>query len=126
MKTIHTHALLVASLLALGAAAGLGGCAVTDRQSSVGNYVDDTAITSKVKAKFAEDQAVSAMRLSVETLKGTVQLSGFATSEAEKARAAQIARNVSGTCPASLRATPPCASPISGAGRRSAASTAWA
>lgn len=96
MKTIHTHALLVASLLALGAAAGLGGCAVTDRQSSVGNYVDDTAITSKVKAKFAEDQAVSAMRLSVETLKGTVQLSGFATSEAEKARAAQIARNVDG------------------------------
>lgn len=95
-KTIHTHALLVASLLALGAATGLGGCAVTDRQSSVGNYVDDTAITSKVKAKFAEDQAVSAMRLSVETLKGTVQLSGFATSEAEKARAAQIARNVDG------------------------------
>ena len=96
MKTIHTHALLVASLLALGAATGLGGCAVTDRQSSVGNYVDDTAITSKVKAKFAEDPVVSAMAINVETLKGTVQLSGFAKSGDERYTAERLARNTSG------------------------------
>lgn len=87
--------ILWASLLALGAA-GFGGCAVTDRQSSAGTYVDDTAITTQVKAKFAEDATVSAMRIGVETLQGTVQLSGFATSETEKARAAHLARNVSG------------------------------
>ncbi len=87
--------ILWASLLALGAA-GFGGCAVTDRQSTVGSYVDDTAITTQVKAKFADDPAVSAMRIGVETLNGTVQLSGFATTETEKARATQIARNVSG------------------------------
>jgi len=82
-------------LLALGAA-GFTGCAVTDGQSSVGTYVDDAAITTQVKAKFAEDATVSAMRIGVETLQGTVQLSGFATSETEKARATQLARNVSG------------------------------
>ena len=84
--------ILWASLLALGAA-GLGGCAVTDRQSTVGSYVDDTAITTQVKAKFADDPAVSAMRIGVETLNGTVQLSGFAKTVAEKNKAESIARN---------------------------------
>jgi hyperosmotically inducible protein len=92
---VKMNKLLYSALLALGAAA-LSGCAVTDRQSSVGAYVDDTAITTQVKSKFAEDPTVSAMRISVETLQGTVQLSGFATTEAEKLRAAQLARNVSG------------------------------
>lgn len=75
-------------------AAAAAGCAVTSGQSSVGQYVDDATITSRVKARFAEDSQVAATRISVETLKGTVQLSGFATSEAEKNRAAQIARSV--------------------------------
>jgi osmotically-inducible protein OsmY len=54
--------------------------------------VDDTAITTAVKAKFVEDKIVSAGSLSVETLSGTVQLSGFAASAEEKAKAEQIAR----------------------------------
>jgi hyperosmotically inducible periplasmic protein len=87
--------ILFASLAAIGAA-GFTGCAVTDGQSSVGAYVDDAAITTQVKAKLAEDPTVSAMRISVETLEGTVQLAGFATNESEKARAAQITRNVNG------------------------------
>jgi hyperosmotically inducible protein len=92
---VEMSKILWSSLLTLGAAA-FTGCAVTDRQSSVGAYVDDTAITTQVKSKFAEDPAVSAMRIGVETLQGTVQLSGFATTETEKQRAAQLARNVSG------------------------------
>jgi osmotically-inducible protein OsmY len=56
--------------------------------------VDDATITTQVKAKFAEDPQVSAMRIKVETLKGEVELSGFATSDAEKQRAAEIARGV--------------------------------
>jgi osmotically-inducible protein OsmY len=87
--------ILIASVIAVGAAF-TGGCAVTSGQSGVGTYADDTAITTQVKAKFAEDTTVSAMRIGVETLQGTVQLSGFATTEAEKQRAAQIARNVNG------------------------------
>ena len=84
---------ILASLLAIGGAQ-LGGCAITDGQSTVGQYTDDTTITAQVKAKMAEDTTVSASRISVETLKGTVQLSGFATSQSEKDKAAQIARGV--------------------------------
>ena len=65
-------------------------------QQSVGSYVDDAGITAAVKAKFAEDKTVAATAISVETMKGTVQLSGFAKSQAEKDRADAIARSVNG------------------------------
>jgi osmotically-inducible protein OsmY len=88
--------ILIALMLALAGVATVSGCAVNSGQSSVGNYVDDATITTRVKTRFAEDQQVSAMRISVETLKGVVQLSGFATSSAEKNRAGDIAREVPG------------------------------
>ena len=88
--------LVIASMLAISAIATVTGCSVTSRQSTVGNYVDDTTITTRVKTRFAEDQQVSAARINVETLKGVVQLSGFATSTAEKTRAGQLAREVPG------------------------------
>jgi len=72
------------------------GCAVTREQSTVGEYVDDATITTRVKAKFAEDPVVSAMAIKVETLKGTVQLSGFSKSTLEKNRASQLAEKVPG------------------------------
>ena len=72
------------------------GCAVQRKQESVGAYVDDTTITTQVKAKFATDQTVSAMAIGVETLRGTVQLSGFAKSNDEKMAAERIARSVAG------------------------------
>jgi len=95
LEVLQMNRILMASVLSMSLA-GFGGCAVTSGQSSVGAYVDDTAITTQVKAKFAEDPTVSAMRINVETLQGTVQLAGFATNETEKARAAQIARGVGG------------------------------
>lgn len=70
------------------------GCAVMRGQETTGAYVDDAGITTSVKAKFVEDKTVSAMSISVETLNGTVQLSGFAKSGAEKAQAESIARGV--------------------------------
>lgn len=73
---------------------GSGACAVSTDQSTVGEYVDDATITARVKKRFAEDETVSAMRISVETLKGVVVLSGFAVSETEKKRAAKVARGV--------------------------------
>jgi hyperosmotically inducible protein len=72
------------------------GCAVSSGQSSVGEYVDDATVTAQVKAKMAQDTAVAATRIQVETLKGVVQLSGFATSEAERTSADQIAAGVRG------------------------------
>ena len=84
--------LALSGLLAFSAV----GCAVTRDQSTVGEYVDDTTVTTRVKAKLAEDPTVSAMSISVETLKGTVQLSGFAKSSAERNMAGDLARNTSG------------------------------
>ena len=69
------------TLTALFAAAFLiaaSGCAVTRGQESVGEYVDDAAITTAVKARFIENRAVDAASMKVETLNGTVLLSGFA------------------------------------------------
>lgn len=72
------------------------GCSVMRDQSTVGEYVDDSTVTTRVKAKFAEDPQVSAMAISVETLKGIVQLSGFAKSSSEKSAAGTIAANTPG------------------------------
>ena len=87
---------LVAIVTAVAALTVLPGCAVTRGQSSVGEYVDDTAITTAVKAKFVEDKNVDASAISVETLEGTVMLSGFAKSSTEKTMAEHIARGVKG------------------------------
>lgn len=92
MKLTHAVLAVAASL----AVVSVTGCAVARDQQTVGSYVDDAAITTKVKAKFAEDPAVSAMSLSVETLKGTVQLSGFAKSEAERNTAGRLAASTAG------------------------------
>ena len=87
-----------ARALAFAAVAGITivtatGCSVAREQQTVGSYVDDAGITAAVKAKMAEDKSVSATSISVETLNGTVQLSGFAKSQTEKNQAENIARN---------------------------------
>jgi osmotically-inducible protein OsmY len=74
----------------------LSGCAVTRGQETVGAYVDDTAITTSVKARFVENKDVDASSIRVETLKGTVMLSGFAKNAAERISAESIARSVKG------------------------------
>ena len=88
--------LLVAAMVAVMAALSAAGCSVTSGQETTGQYVDDATITTQVKSRFAEDKTVAATRIQVETMKGVVQLSGFAVSEAEKQRAAQIAASVPG------------------------------
>jgi osmotically-inducible protein OsmY len=72
------------------------GCAVVRGQETVGAYVDDATITAQVKAKLVEDKTVDAGAVKVETLNGTVSLSGFAKSSAEKAQAEYIARGTKG------------------------------
>lgn len=74
----------------------MSGCASTATQESTGEFVDDTWITTKVKAKFVEDPTVGALRVNVETFKGVVQLSGFANSTTEVDRAIQLARETKG------------------------------
>jgi hyperosmotically inducible protein len=95
LRILNTRLLLVAATTATLALASTG-CAVVRDQQPVGSYIDDATLTARVKASFAKDPTVSAMSISVETLKGVVQLSGFAKSETEKDTAAKLAREIAG------------------------------
>lgn len=75
---------------------GLSACAGSSTQESTGEYLDDSAITAKVKSAFVSDKEVSALAIQVMTYKGVVQLSGFASSQREIDRAVELARNVPG------------------------------
>ena len=72
------------------------GCAVTRNQETVGAYIDDTAITTAVKGRFIDNKDVDASSIKVETLNGTVMLSGFAKNAKEKTTAESITRAVNG------------------------------
>ena len=72
------------------------GCAVTRGQETVGAYIDDTAITTAVKSHFFDNRFVDGTAISVETLNGTVMLSGFAKNINEKTTAESIARKTNG------------------------------
>jgi hyperosmotically inducible protein len=72
------------------------GCAVMRGQTDAATYVDDRTITTAVKAKLIEDKTTGGLSINVDTLNGTVALSGFAKSQAEKDRAGQIAATTKG------------------------------
>jgi osmotically-inducible protein OsmY len=74
----------------------VAGCAVGRGQQTAGAFVDDSAITANVKTRMLEDPKVAGTSITVETLNGTVMLSGFAKNQTEKDTAGTIARNVDG------------------------------
>ena len=87
---IRAAAVAVGSLLALAA------CAPIEGRETAGNYVDDSSITTQVKAQLVQDQALKAFDIHVTTEKDVVQLSGFVGTEAARADAERIARNTKG------------------------------
>ena len=72
------------------------GCASTAKQEGTGEYVDDTVITTKVKAAILNEPSLKSSEINVETFKGTVQLSGFVKYQADINMAVQVARGVGG------------------------------
>lgn len=92
---MNIRAALAAPALA-GLPVALSGCAVMRDQESAGAYVDDVAIATAVKARFVDNKEVDASSISVETLKGTVMLSGFAKNAVEKMTAESLAWKVKG------------------------------
>ena len=86
----------VATAIAVAALLAASGCAVTRGQETVGAYVDDATITTQIKSRFIENKDVDAASIRVETLNGTVMLSGFAKNATEKASAETIAWKVNG------------------------------
>lgn len=93
MKSIryYVSALFIAATLVT-----VVGCASTSRQEGTGEYVDDSVITGKVKAAVFNEPSLKSAEINVETFKGTVQLSGFVSSQAAINKAAELARSVNG------------------------------
>jgi osmotically-inducible protein OsmY len=93
MKSIFRKILPFAAIVAT---AGLLGCAATSTSESTGQYLDDTAITAKVKTAIFEQPTLKSAEINVETFKGVVQLSGFVSSQANANTAVDTARHVAG------------------------------
>lgn len=94
--SLATLALLGALPLGAVAAEAVQTPADSPAKESAGEYIDDAAITAKIKAAFVRDKDVKATEVKVDTFKGKVQLSGFADSRSQIERAAQVASKVPG------------------------------
>ncbi|MFT3830802.1 MAG: BON domain-containing protein [Opitutaceae bacterium] len=96
MKTkLNLLTVALAATVTAGALLG-GGCAATATRESTGEYIDNSAITARVKTALASDELVKAREVHVETFRGSVQLSGFVSTDTEKKRAEQLAAGVPG------------------------------
>lgn len=87
---------IVSTLLSALMLTAVVGCASTATQESTGQYVDDTMITTNVKAAILHEPSLKVAEINVETYKGAVQLSGFVRSQANIATAIQVTRGVNG------------------------------
>lgn len=94
MKTSIQNILMAMGLIV--SLSGLAGCAGTSSSTSTGQYIDDAAITAKVKTELLKTEKVGGWNVNVETFKGKVQLSGFVSSPEEKKKAEELAKNVAG------------------------------
>jgi len=86
----------VSVLFAAVALTTLAGCASSQKQESTGQYIDDTAITTSVKAAIFNEPTLKSAEINVETFKGRVQLSGFVSSRSNIDRAVTVAQGVKG------------------------------
>jgi osmotically-inducible protein OsmY len=87
---------IIRFLVVLMMTAAFVACASTPQQSSTGEVVDDSVITTKIKTQLASDEFLKSFQISVETRKGIVELSGFVDTQNAKDKAGQIARGVEG------------------------------
>lgn len=86
----------ISTFLAAVAMMVMVGCASTSQKEGTGEYVDDAVITTKVKAAILDEPGLKSAEINVETYKGTVQLSGFVSSQASINKAVEVARGVRG------------------------------
>lgn len=86
----------LATILATLVLATTLGCASTRTQSGTGEYIDDTVVTTKVKAAILGEPGLSVSEINVETFKGVVQLSGFVSSREDINSAVRVASAIDG------------------------------
>ena len=70
--------------------------ATTACGKTVGEAIDDTTITTRVKTAMLNDPAVGGLRIDVDTFKGVVTLSGRVKNQAERTQALTLARGING------------------------------
>lgn len=87
---------MVKLLVCVGLVTSFLGCASTSKKESTGQYVDDSAITTKVKAAILDEPSLKVFQINVKTYKGVVQLSGFVDSAATAKKAGEVAGGVTG------------------------------
>jgi len=87
---------LIAAALSAFLLVSVVGCASTSKSEGTGEYVDDSVITTKVKAAIFNEPGLKSFEINVETFKGVVQLSGFVNSQADINKAVEVARSVKG------------------------------
>ena len=87
---------LATMLFAASLVATLAGCASTPTKEGTGEFIDDSVITTKVKAAIVNEPTLKATEINVETFKGAVQLSGFVAQPQDAVKAGELARGVKG------------------------------
>ena len=87
---------ILSFLICVGLIAVFVGCASTPKREGTGEYIDDSAITTKVKAAIFNESSLKVFQINVETFKGDVQLSGFVDSAKSVTKAGEVARSVAG------------------------------
>lgn len=91
-----THTKRFSALFLTALLAFFVGCAATPKQEGTGEYIDDTVLTTKVKAAVFNEPSLKSAEINVETFKGVVQLSGFVRSQSDINKAVELARDVKG------------------------------
>jgi osmotically-inducible protein OsmY len=92
MKELKNIYIIMAALLFMS----MLGCASTSKTAGTGEYIDDSVITTKVKAAIFNEPTLKSAEINVETFKGTVQLSGFVSGQADISKAVEVAKTVEG------------------------------
>jgi hyperosmotically inducible protein len=93
MKPRH----VMAALALIGLVAGpLAACSSTETHRSTGEYIDDSAISNKVRGELLSDKELNVFQIDVTTFEGIVELSGFVNSSTAKARAGSVAAGIDG------------------------------
>ena len=91
MLTLHR---IMKSLVCFALVVAFMGCASTQKHESAGQYVDDSVITTKVKAAIFGEETLKTLQINVKTYSGVVQLSGFVDSAQSASKAGEVARRV--------------------------------
>jgi osmotically-inducible protein OsmY len=96
MKPANRLHRLIQIAVCVGMVAAFIGCASTNKRESTGQYVDDSVVTTKVKAAIFGEATLKTLQINVKTFKGVVQLSGFVDSAQSVKKASEVAAGVEG------------------------------